>query len=362
MVLHDNAYTNLENLDLEQKYISKLIEAQEKHGPILYITKVGSQLYGTNNEHSDTDYRGVYLNTPNDLVLQKANEFVTISKGSGNKSKNSNTDVDFDLWSYNKFVRLLQKGDTGAFDLLYSLMADHSDYIHILHNDYNGILSNLVKEAWKFTSKNTNAFIGYCVAQARKYGDKGDRYRELMSFKTDEQLFVTESNSEEGVAALQKTKLKDHMYKWDLKDYKYVSIVDGEGANRTSLNYLKVLDKKYAETITVGEFISKLKSLEDKYGDRTKASMDGEDWKALSHAVRIIGQVEELIEHGRISLPIIDVDLVRGIKEGHLTRKEVNDIISVRLMSLDLLVEQCNHPDKVDSEFVDSLIFAAYEG
>lgn len=62
--------------------------------------KHGSHLYGTNTEKSDTDYKGIFLPSIEDYLLQKVQKTITQNTGDG-KSKNSNTDIDDQLFSLN---------------------------------------------------------------------------------------------------------------------------------------------------------------------------------------------------------------------------------------------------------------------
>ncbi len=61
----------------------------------------GSHLYGLQREGSDTDYKGVFLPTIQDLAIKKVEESITIST---NKTDGRNTvnDVDIQYFSLHK--------------------------------------------------------------------------------------------------------------------------------------------------------------------------------------------------------------------------------------------------------------------
>lgn len=65
---------------------------------LLYVTEYGSTLYGTDSESSDTDYRGIYLPSIQDIILNKAKHTISISTGNQHSS-NSASDVDVSLFS-----------------------------------------------------------------------------------------------------------------------------------------------------------------------------------------------------------------------------------------------------------------------
>ena len=61
--------------------------------------KFGSHLYGTASEHSDTDYKGVYLPSREAVLLGDIQKCLNHSTGCGT-SKNKACDVDY----WNRFI------------------------------------------------------------------------------------------------------------------------------------------------------------------------------------------------------------------------------------------------------------------
>jgi predicted nucleotidyltransferase len=314
----------------------------DKIGPsntLLYITKTGSHLYGTNHKDSDTDYKGIYVPCIYDLILKKDLEEYEVYKQTSNK--NTKEDIDFELWSIHKFLKLLSKGDTGALDLLFSMFSEDT----IVYKNKN--IVELFKNNYEiFVTSQTKAFTGYCVAQARKYGVKGTRYAELKKFMDLEYM--------DGIDP--EDKLKQHMYDWDLSLFEYANIVSGEGANRSELMYLEILNRKFSETITIREFTDRLENIEKQYGDRSKAASEGTDWKAISHAVRVIGQVKELLQHKKITFPLINAEQIKNIKFGKVPLSNVRIIVEEGLNEIDELVKVTDLPDKVNPYKVDLLL------
>ena len=86
---------------------------------ILYVTKMGSHLYGTNSENSDTDVKFIFLPSEEDCLLGIAAKNININS-SNDKEANTKDDVDIQGWSLQFFIDLLRKGDTNALDVLYS--------------------------------------------------------------------------------------------------------------------------------------------------------------------------------------------------------------------------------------------------
>jgi predicted nucleotidyltransferase len=118
---------------------------------LVYLTEFGATLYGMNSPESDVDYKGIFIPYKEDLLLGKKMKSLNFSTGN-DKSKNSKEDIDIDVWSLHYFLELLQKGETGAVDLLFSMNSNS-----VIFNELKtSIYDNIHK---LFNPKNTNAFV-----------------------------------------------------------------------------------------------------------------------------------------------------------------------------------------------------------
>ena len=104
---------------------------------IIFKCIVGSKLYGTNNENSDTDIKGVFLPDLNDLILGKAPKHYTFSSGS-KYDRNDKDDVDETYYSLQYFLELAAKGDTNAIDLLFAYTNKNVDTDEIFNKGISG--------------------------------------------------------------------------------------------------------------------------------------------------------------------------------------------------------------------------------
>jgi len=86
------------------------------------------------------------------------------------------------------------------------------------------------------------------------------------------------------------------------------------------------------------------------------------DFKALSHAVRVISEVEELLDDGFITFPLKNRVYITSIKEGNETLEEVMDYLDVKLDEVNQKLEQSDLPQKSDEAFIDDFILALLEG
>ena len=89
---------------------------------IIYLTLTGSKLYGLDTSESDTDIKGIFIPSKKDLLLQKA--INVFSSNTQNKSKNTNQDIDFTIFSIHHFLNKLEKSETHAVEMFYSMFRE----------------------------------------------------------------------------------------------------------------------------------------------------------------------------------------------------------------------------------------------
>ena len=92
------------------------------------------------------------------------------------------------------------------------------------------------------------------------------------------------------------------------------------------------------------------------FGNRAKASAKGVDFKALSHAVRVIDEVEELIDSDFITFPLKNRVFITAIKEGRESLEDVMDYIDNKLTIVQEKLENSKLPHKSDEIFIDKLL------
>lgn len=313
---------------------------------VLYLTEYGSRLYGTNNEFSDTDYKGVFVQSKEKLLLQQGLEHFTFNSNNSN-TKNSSDDVDLQLFSVHKFFQLVKKGETGALDILFSMFSPSVVY-------ENTKFTDLVKNNYKsFLNKNLNSFTGYAVGQASKYGVKGSRFKELLDFNLYFSSFTTHADDKLG---LMFNTFKEY---FTLNKTKYLRTVfapgpkTGKGENL--LEYVEVLGKKFSQDVTCSYFFENLKLQESQFGNRTKSATEGTDFKSLSHACRVLLEVEELLVHQKVTFPLLEKDFVYLVKQGSVPLEEVQNFVDSKLDTVKTLMETTDLPETSDLKLMDTL-------
>ena len=295
------------------KELKEKLEQFEKdnQATVLYVTKYGSKLYGTDNPNSDTDYKGVFVQNKDLVLLKKDMEHWTSNSNDTNE-KNGAEDVDLQLFSVHKFFTLLRKGETGALDLLFSMWA--KDTVVFENTVFVDHMQMYYK---KFLNRKLHSFTGYAVGQAKKYGVKGTRYKELTQFNEWFGGMYNEYKDERLGSTFEAVKKFT-----EASGFKYVNVVQAQGPKTgpvdNMIDYLEVLGKKYSGDVTVGYFFERSVEMEEQFGNRAKSSAEGVDWKALSHSVRVLFEVEELLETGFVTFPLKEREFVTEVKEGKL--------------------------------------------
>ena len=124
---------------------------------IIYLTRFGSHLYGTENLDSDTDIKGIFLPRKRDLFLNRVPNCFT-KKTNNTNEHNTSIDIDIELYSLHNFLHMTERGDTGALDLLFSYTNQNA----LIYYDtrWQHILNN---KEYLFNPTNTRAFVGYAI-------------------------------------------------------------------------------------------------------------------------------------------------------------------------------------------------------
>jgi hypothetical protein len=233
-------------------------------------------------------------------------------------------------------------GQTYAYELLFSPKQFWVD-------ETSPIWIELIANRDKMICSNVTAMVGYARAQAFKYGEKGKRldvFRDVIEWieglplKTSTLAWYLGPQSSQSVMFANKmVKHKDffsiHKKENDTSDVVYLDI-----------NGVMVPINCTAE-YALGVYKPRL----EEYGSRAKqASKDnGNDLKAIYHAVRIAKQAEELLKFGAITLPRPEVPVLLQIRKGLIPDAEMKHIIdesfeAVRLAEKTSALQK--HPNK----------------
>jgi hypothetical protein len=319
---------------------------------IIFRTKFGSVLYGTNTPASDEDWKSIRMPSAPEILLGSAKETLAIKDryNKAEKEKNLPGEYEEECFTLKQYLKLVSEGQTVSLDMLFAPYTFWDE-------PYSGVWLDLIRNRSRLISKKSGAFVGYCRQQAKKYGIKGSRVaavREVLSWLNNVPFF---SNS----------KLGDHE---DIienlvflsSNREHIFITEIEQASGTKVKYLDVCGRKLQYTSKVGECVKVIQHLMDEYGQRAlqAENNDGVDWKALSHAVRIGQQALELFDTGFITFPRPNAQFLLRIKKGEVPYKSVAGMIEFNFEDIERASKASSLPEDVDHEWINDFIFDRY--
>lgn len=380
---------------MKKDEILKLFPIKEK---VLFLTKAGSFLYGTNSEKSDTDIKGVFLPDLNDLILKKSPNHYNFKTGDSH-SRNTSEDIDVTFYSLQYFLELASKGETNALDMLFSFT--NKDAV-IFKDDIWDILINGIDN---IVTKNVNSYLGFCKSQAVKYSIKGEKLNNFKTFESFCKKHYDEKN-DNGAPITLKTALQKYIFLDDKKlplvgeDRKFFSDclinniprdIDGNFLMKCSSAisfpdksldffgehayfvtadnkevYLQISGVKFQLQDSIKSSYHKVLKVINSYGVRAEnaASDNGADYKALSHAIRVLYQTEELLTTGMIKFPLGNKDFVKSIKykETDMKYDDIINFITERMEYIDNeIIPNSNLKSKSNYKWIENYILSCYD-
>lgn len=341
---------------------------------IIFKAYSGSKLYGTDGENSDVDIKGVFLPCKEDLILGKAPKHYVFSTGNSNK-KNDKNDVDETYYSLHYFFELLSRGDTNALDLLFAYTNNERVIVNTPEWDV------IIKNKNKLFTKNMKAYLGYCKSQCLKYSVKGEKlnnFKKFANFLSRENSHSWADNNDTTLYQCLNFALKgnynnkvidQHIPEVGEEKIKFNEIDFGEHcyietANNKE-NYLVISGIKFQLQDWCEKVFDKIQEVIFSYGKRaiTAAENNGADYKAISHAVRVILQVEEILKTNHLNFPLKDADFIKSIKyqTTSMTFDEIIDWIEMKIKEIDeIILPQSELPEKVNQKWIEKFILGCY--
>ena len=303
----------------------------------------GSHLYGTSNENSDKDYKGIFMPSKKDILLLRVPKSINFdTKPTGVEGlKNTIDDIDEEYYSLHYFLSLASVGETVALDMLH---APEQNTI-----ETSDIWKDLVKQREKFYTNDLKSFVGYARTQASKYGIKGSRLSDAKSVIEYINKIDFETVNDISVLRLSNfwsdLPVGEHIIKHTEKD-------------KNGIRMYEVCNRKIPETSSLAYLKGVVSKFYENYGARAKqaALNEGVDWKAISHAFRAAIQVKEILTKGTIEFPLNDAPFLLKLKEGkfHYKNDNIGKQLDDLIDELEELSVNSTLPKQVDKEYWDN--------
>ena len=315
---------------------------------LLFLTLFGATLYGTELPgKSDLDVRGVFLPGPAALAKGKGLRGLHFSTGQG-PAKNAAHDVDLDLCPVQQWLlRLLPAGDIGGLDLLFA----PSHAACVLYQDpcLNAVFAAPLR---LINVPGSRGYAEYALKQAKKYGIKGSRAGALKLTQAWLKAHCPHPGPQERLghylpALVAACADPVHCALKQLPDEQY----------------LQLGGKLHAASTPMPEFVRRVDAHLKPLAARLAAAEknQGLDFKALSHALRALGQMRELLGEGRIVFPLRNRAEIMAIKNGAYTWAELESMILAEIAAVDALRLRAVLPESYDPAFARACVAACYK-
>lgn len=305
---------------------------------LLCITLHGSTLYGLDHSESDIDMIAVYLPSKTDLIF--GNNCKTT------KYKDDANNIELEVKSIQSFINSLGKCDTNCLDMI------HTPDDLTFHN--TPLWKEIKSMRGCVYAKNMKGTIGYIKTHTHKYSNKIKRLDELRELAEYLDNF-------KNTVDISTYRLKDSsINSWiEYHNFEYIKVGIMYGDHEQA--FLDVCSKKYTMTWSLSTVLDAVQAEIQRYGKRTNSgSGTGYDTKALSHALRALVQVEDLVINRNITFPLLEVDLVRKVKFNEMSLEGVMDLLEVRFTKVNTLLDKSDLPEFNDMTEIANLLKRYY--
>ena len=303
---------------------------------IILLGLGGSYAYGTNNENSDIDFRGITLNLPSDLL------------GLTDFEQYEDRYTDTVIYSFNKIVKLLLECNPNTIELL---GLDEEQYL---------IKTSLGQELLDhkdlfLTKRAAKSFGGYAGAQLRRLQNAIAR-DSMPKQEREQHIYHSVKNA-----------LEDFQRKSELFDKGNIRIYIDQ-SDHPDLETEIFIDADYKH-LPLRDYENMLGVMNnvvrdyDKIGKRNKKKDDNHLNKHAMHLIRLFMMAVDILEKGEIRTHRTDdLDLLKSIRRGDFQKEdrtfseEFYDLLSEYEKRLDLATNKSTLPDNPDMDRVEKFV------
>ncbi|MBD5551717.1 MAG: nucleotidyltransferase [Lachnospiraceae bacterium] len=303
---------------------------------IILLGLGGSYAYGTNNENSDIDFRGITLNIPSDLL--GLTEFEQYEDGH----------TDTVIYSFNKIVKLLLECNPNTIELL---GLDEEQYLI-----KTALGQELLSHKELFLSKRAaKSFGGYAGAQLRRLQNAIAR-DSMPQPEKEQHIYNSVKNA--------------------LEDFERNNELSGKGsihvyidkAENSELETEIFIDAAYKH-LPLRDYRNMLHVMNnvirdyDKIGKRNRKKDDNHLNKHAMHLIRLFMMAIDILEKGEIRTHRKDdADLLRSIRKGDFQKEDKTfsdafyDLLADYENRLETATRNSKLPDNPDMEKVERFV------
>ncbi|MGB1039692.1 MAG: DNA polymerase beta superfamily protein [Flavobacteriales bacterium] len=339
------------------------LEELEKSNCILFKTICGSKAYGLDNEHSDTDIKGVF-------ILPRAKYYSLEYTSQINDEKN-----DVVYYELNKFVELALKNNPNILELL-SMPEDSILFKHPLFDRFQ--LSDFLSK------KCEKSFANYAFAQIKKarglnkkivnpiseirkgvldfcFVYSGKKTQSLNSFLKGKEI----NQNECGLVKITNFKNCFSLYRNPTIPYK--GIVKNEKSNDIALSSVPKEEEPIAILTFHMESYSTYCKQYKEYWEWTKKRNEERyasnvqhgknyDSKNMMHTIRLLKMAEEIATEGTLNVRRADREYLLSVKKGNFEYEELVELAESKKNELSTLFSESRLPEEPDKEYIETVM------
>lgn len=303
---------------------------------IMLLGLGGSYAYGTDNEDSDIDFRGITLNLPSDLLgLTEFEQYIDLH-------------TDTVIYSFNKIIRLLIECNPNTIELL-----GLGDGQYLIKTPLGQEL--LDRKALFLSKRAAKSFGGYAGTQLRRLQNAIAR-DSLPQREREQHIYNSVKNVLEDFSRRNempgKGNIRIYIDDSDNPDFETEIFIDAEYKHLPLRDYANML----------GAMNSVIRDY-DKIGKRNKKKDDNHLNKHAMHLIRLFMMAVDILEKGEIRTHRTDdLELLRRIRRGDFQNedktfsKEFYDMLARYESRLEQAAEKSRLPDNPDMEQIGRFV------
>jgi hypothetical protein len=309
----------------------------------LFHVPYGSQLFGTATPQSDFDYKVVCL-PPLDVLMLNRQVKNRVSKPEGklDSDRMKAGEEESEFIPLQNFFDDFFNGQTYAIEIAMAVLSNQFTALEYEYGSLAVEADALFIGTWmqelvdKYLTKNVQKMVGYAISQSQAYGLKTERYNAYLA--VHEKIRLHFFNQEQ---LLNSTRLDEAPELLEeISKFQYVTRCVIDSGERSEAG-IEISGKKFYLSTKWNTLMKSIMGTIESYGTRVKEHTgEPTDWKALSHAIRIVEQIIELTTTGKIEFPRPTAKFLLEVKRGHVPLNEARDYLTKHFNMIDEAVEK----------------------
>lgn len=258
----------------------------------------GSHMFGTNTPESDQDFVGIFLPTEEMLYGFQECEVVNINKAAKDETGRNTADaIDRTLYEFRKFCKLAMENNPNILNVLFA-----SKNSVVYSTEFGEVLRS---KAELFPHKGCfHRYVSYARSQRHKMVLKPENYNQLVSALA---ILKTRDDKNRPIVWL----AEDGLLNW----------------SEESKKHIRVGDLQLDCAIQIKKAISMIEKRVNSAGNRRELiTKYGFDTKFGSNLIMLLRQGIELLNTGKLVLPLPYAQEILDIKRGRYSAQEVIEL------------------------------------